>query len=69
MLAHVWVFDHPYAAVTNDDGVFVMPRVPAGTDVRVMAWHEGVGRIFGKEGKAANFKAGANALDFSVKKP
>ena len=69
MRAHVWVFDHSYSAITNENGAFVMPRVPAGTELRIMAWHEGVGRIFGKDGKPANFKADENSLNFSIKKP
>jgi plastocyanin len=33
-------FDHPYFAVTNEDGEFTIPRVPAGR-YRITVWHEG----------------------------
>ena len=45
---HAWmlgwdhVFDHPYFAVTNDQGTFSIPDLPAGNYV-LKAWHEGGG--------------------------
>jgi plastocyanin len=39
MLAHVLVFDHPFFAVTGDDGSFTIKNVPAGT-YTLCAWHE-----------------------------
>ncbi len=39
MGTYVGVFDHPFFAVTNDTGGFVLPDVPAGT-YTVRAWHE-----------------------------
>ena len=41
MTGYVLVADHPYTAVTDDNGVFEIPNVPAGT-YRVRMWHEGV---------------------------
>jgi uncharacterized membrane protein/plastocyanin len=43
MVAHVGVKDHPWFAVTKDDGAFVLEGVPAG-DVEVEVWHEAGGR-------------------------
>jgi hypothetical protein len=40
MDAYVWVFDHPYAAVTAPDGTYEIKNVPAGSKVRITAWHE-----------------------------
>ena len=40
MDAWVLVFNHPYAAVTDDDGNYKIENVPAGSKVRVTAWHE-----------------------------
>jgi hypothetical protein len=40
MLAHVWVFDHPYVAVTDESGRFRLPDVPPGK-YQVKLWHEG----------------------------
>jgi hypothetical protein len=39
MSAWVRVFDHPYFAVTDEDGGFEIPLVPAGT-WRLVVWHE-----------------------------
>ncbi len=41
MNAYVFVANHPYVAVTNDDGEFVIADVSAGT-YRIKMWHEGV---------------------------
>jgi Polysaccharide lyase family 4, domain II len=42
MLAYIHVFDHPYFAVTDEQGLFTIPNLPAGTYV-LKAWHEDVG--------------------------
>jgi hypothetical protein len=39
MLGFVHIFDHPFFAATDVNGVFSIPNVPAGTDT-VKAWHE-----------------------------
>jgi len=39
MNAWIYVFDHPYYAVTDESGGFVIPDVPAGEHV-VELWHE-----------------------------
>ncbi len=43
MVAWVGIFDHPFFAVTGDDGSFTIKGVPAGT-YEVEAWHERLGR-------------------------
>src|SRR5262249_27477497 len=48
MNAYVWVFDHPYAAVTKvgkDEGdetygTYEIKNVPTGVKVKINAWHE-----------------------------
>jgi hypothetical protein len=42
MLGFVYVFDHPFFAVTDDRGAFAIPNVPAGT-YTLRAWHEDAG--------------------------
>ncbi|MGE5809739.1 MAG: carboxypeptidase regulatory-like domain-containing protein [Nitrospirota bacterium] len=42
MRAYVYIFDHPYAAVTDDQGGFVMKDIPPGT-YTVKVWHEALG--------------------------
>jgi len=67
--AYIWVFDHPYSAVTNEDGQFVIPRVPAGAEVRVMAWHEDLGYVLGgKDGKKIAFENEVKQMNFQIKK-
>jgi len=39
MAAYVAVFEHPFFAVTKDDGIFEINNVPAGT-YTIAAWHE-----------------------------
>ena len=43
---HAWmvVFDHPYALVTPENGVFAMDSIPPGR-YRIVAWHERLGRV------------------------
>lgn len=45
MTARLFVFDHPYYALTDEKGNFEIPMVPAGAELTVMAWHEGVGYV------------------------
>lgn len=42
MSAYIWVFDHPYFAVTGADGSFSIPGVPVG-DHTLRVWHEKLG--------------------------
>jgi RNA polymerase sigma factor (sigma-70 family) len=49
-VGYVWAFDHPYAAVTDEAGRFVIADAPPGT-WRLKVWHEKVGWIGGAAGK------------------
>jgi len=42
MLGFLHVFDHPYFAVTDENGNFTIPNVPAG-QYTLYAWHEDAG--------------------------
>lgn len=44
------VYDHPYYAVTDDDGKFTIPKAPVG-NYALVAWHEKVGYHDGKAGR------------------
>jgi hypothetical protein len=44
MISYIYVFAHPYAAVTDENGAFLINDIPAGT-YNVKAWHEGFGEI------------------------
>src|SRR5947208_6270328 len=47
---HTWmkgyakVFDHPFAAVTKEDGVYEIKNAPAGVEVELVYWHESMSR-------------------------
>ena len=56
MLAYIHVFEHPYFAVTGDDGSFEIGDVPAGT-YDVVVWHEKLGEKKGKVTVSAGGKA------------
>jgi hypothetical protein len=67
MNAKVGVYDHPYFAITKEDGTFSIPRVPAGAEVTFMGWHEAIGYIESKDGRKLTFKAGENTVpDISI---
>jgi hypothetical protein len=51
MSGTVRVFDHPYFALTDEDGRFTMPNAPAGA-YRLMVWHEKSGFLGGAAGRA-----------------
>jgi hypothetical protein len=50
MSARVGVFDHPYFAVTDGNGIFEIKQAPAGK-LRLMVYHEQVGFRGGEEGR------------------
>jgi plastocyanin len=67
MNAYVGVLDHPYFAVTKEDGAFSIPNLPPGT-YELVAWHERLGEqtqsitVAAKESKSdANFTFKASA--------
>lgn len=39
---YIFIFDHPYAAVTDGNGAFVMDNIPPGEYI-LKVWHEGFG--------------------------
>jgi hypothetical protein len=59
MSAYIGVVDHPYFAVTGEDGSFSLPNLPAG-DYVLEAWHEKYGaqemKVTVGEGETANIE-------------
>jgi hypothetical protein len=52
MRSYGFVLEHPYAAVTKDDGTFVIQNAPLGVPLQVVGWHEGAGFFNGgQDGK------------------
>jgi plastocyanin len=66
MYAWVRVFDHPYFALTDDDGNFEIKNAPlSGGKLRLYAWHESAGwhgGNVGRYGKPLAVKTGTNDL-------
>jgi plastocyanin len=62
MKGYIRIFNHPYYAVTGDDGTFEIKDAPAG-EYRIAIWHEGMGWVVfddpdaGKKGKLIKIKA------------
>lgn len=67
MEAYIWAFDHPFAAVTKEDGTFEIKNVPLGVDLSVMAWHEVGTPPAGAEVKKGQLKDG-DKFEFTIKK-
>jgi len=65
MHAFIGVLDHPYFAVTGDDGTFKLPNLPPGT-YTVTAWHENMDPVETTVTIAASGKAEAD-LTFHAK--
>jgi hypothetical protein len=60
MRAYLWMFDHPYFAVTDETGHFTIKNAPAGT-WNLVVWHEAIGYLggaAGRDGKPIDIKAG-----------
>lgn len=73
MSATVRVFDHPYYAVTGEDGTFTIRNAPAGK-YRLIIWKRGLGYYGGakgREGRIISIPANgtANAGTFEITKP
>jgi plastocyanin len=50
MTGYVRIYDHPYYAVTDEDGKFTIKNAPTGK-FRMIVWHEKAGFLGGKEGR------------------
>jgi len=63
MKAYVWVFKHPYFAVTDDDGNFEIKNAPVmGGKLRLVMWHEGGVAGDWRMGESITVKPGATDL-------
>jgi hypothetical protein len=73
---HAWmggwvrVFDHPYFALTDENGKFEIKQAPAGT-YRVRGWQEGVGYVPDRKGIAITIKGNevTDTGDIKMKPP
>lgn len=52
MRCYGFILEHPYAAVTKDDGTFTIENVPLDVPVQIVCWHEAAGFTnYSEEGK------------------
>ncbi len=56
MAGHVWIFEHPYFAVTDADGTFEIKLAPAGSQTLVV-WHEAAAYLPDAKGRVIEVKA------------
>lgn len=61
--AYIAVFDHPYFALTNDDGEFRIDSLPPGT-YTVKVWHERLAKLI--EQRVVVAPGGTGRLDLSL---
>ena len=45
MAGYVLVKEHPYMAVSTDDGSFIIENLPAGVPIEFQVWHETAGYV------------------------
>jgi plastocyanin len=55
MMAYWLVLDHPYSAVTDENGNFEIKDAPAGTQ-KVVVWQEAAGYVTASSGDSVNIK-------------
>jgi hypothetical protein len=67
MTGYSWVFDHPYAAVTDRTGRYEIRKVPAGGALRLIAWHEKTGYLYGPDGVEVELTDGDNRKDLRIR--
>jgi hypothetical protein len=65
MNANIWVLDHPYFAVTDENGDFEIKNAPVGK-VKIAVWHEAANGL--PKNESIELKAGENKLDYKAKK-
>jgi hypothetical protein len=63
MGAYVAILDHPFYAITNESGVFTLPKLPAGT-YDLESWHE----VFGTQTVKVEVKQGSAPVIFTYKR-
>ncbi|MCH7909140.1 MAG: carboxypeptidase regulatory-like domain-containing protein [Candidatus Hydrogenedentes bacterium] len=65
MAAYCWVTDHPFYAVTGEDGAFTIDNLDPG-EYEIEVWHERLGTQRARVTIAA---AEPSTVDFTFKRP
>jgi len=67
MYGVLWIFEHPYHAVSGADGTFQIKNVPTDVELTFKAWHESRPKPF--EERQMTFKKGENpSVELTLKK-
>jgi hypothetical protein len=70
MEGYLWVLETPYAAVTKEDGTYELKGIPAGVELQLVVWHEGLPEgkkfVLGSSGQQVNLAPGDNTRDFKI---
>lgn len=64
MIAHFFIVDHPFFAVSNAEGKFQIEGLPDGTH-QLKAWHE----VLGEQSATVTIKDGVGSVELSFAKP
>jgi hypothetical protein len=67
MRSYGFILEHPYAAITKDDGTFTIENAPLGVPLRVVGWHEAINFFNGGEEGTAKTLQANEALSFKIK--
>lgn len=63
MNAKLLTFDHPYFAVSKEDGSFEIKNAPVGEELTIWLWHEATGKV---ESQKITAKKGDNTIDLEI---
>ncbi len=65
--AYIYIFEHPYAVISDENGKFVLKDIPPGT-YTIEAWHEALGTIKITDVKIESGKTNKLNLEYSGEK-
>jgi len=63
MTAKLLTFDHPYFAVSKEDGSFEIKNAPIGEELTIWLWHEATDKI---ESQKITLKKGDNSVELEI---
>jgi hypothetical protein len=66
MDAYLRTFDHPFAVLTDNDGTFLIEKVPTDVKLKIFAWHEKAGDLTEKGEDITVEKGKPVTKDFSL---
>jgi hypothetical protein len=67
MRCYGFLLEHPYWAITKEDGTFTIENAPLDVDLQVVAWHEAAGFFNGGEAGKKMKLPDPKGLEFKIK--